>query len=424
MSGSAAPRPSPRLLWLLVLVAVAVVGALGVIVIVVENEQADGQAALSGTTVNRETLGTSLPFDRVGGHVVIDVRFGDAAGRVPMILDSGAPVTLSEELAVLHGGDAVGQVTTAAIDGSVRQRGVVPVETVTIGDAVFHDIGAVAGFIGPDNPLGCISPNGLIGANLMRTAVWQIDYAGNLITIAPSIEGLDHIEGAIRLEFEPDSEASPSPVIEVSVGDRTLRFVVDTGSNGWLTISPSDAESAGMVVGPDAPSYSVEVAGSAGTHPAEVAYGAADLTLGDLMVPNTPIATLDALAEGQGNVGNAFLQNFAVTFDWAESALYLDPITDHIAPDVPEAAGLTWDGESIRVGSLVAGSDVADAGLVLGAPVTAVDGVDVTSATRDDFCDLMRSQKTGQSFDLRVGGDLPGDHRIDAMDGFFDSLPD
>ena len=425
MSEVAAPHRTHRLRWLVIaIIAVAVLaaGALGVAIVMVENDQDAGQAALKATTVDAGSLAARVPFEAVAGHVVIDVGLGDGVETVPLILDSGAPVTFSDELADLRAGEPVGRLATAAIDGSVIRVDVVPVEIVTVGDAEFRDVGAVGSFIGLDNPLSCISPNGLIGANLMRAAVWQIDYDAGEVTIAASTDELDHIDGAIRIPFEPASEASPSPIIEISAGDDTLRFLIDTGSDGWLTISAADAEAAGIGVGPDAPSYSVEAAGAAGTYLAEIAYTSTDLMFGERLLPNVPIATLDTLADGQGNIGNAFLENFVVTFDWDDSYLYLDPIVDEISPDVPASAGITWDGEIIRVGSLVAGSDAESAGVVLGAPVVAVDGVDVSAATRDDFCDVLRAQVAGQPFDLTVGGEAPGDHRIEPVTDFFVTL--
>jgi hypothetical protein len=363
-----------------------------------------------------------MSFRQVAGHIVLDASLGESRETLPLILDTGAPTIISADLATRFGGESAGSIMSASIDGEVSSSPVVPFSSVGIGGARFRDVGAVAGFIAPGNPLYCISGNGLIGANLMKEATWQIDYGAGLLSMAASVEGLDHVEGAISLDFIPASEGSPSPIIEVPAGEGSLRFLLDTGSDGWLTVNPNDLEGTGASVDTDSPAVATVGAGASGTFETRLVWTALDLELGETRLSDLPITTTTSLSEGQGNMGSAFLRHYVVTIDWPESRLYLDPLTDDPRPDAPASVTLGWGGGDYIVGSIVEGAPGTD-DLALSAPVTAIDGVDVTTATFDDFC-VRSTGDPDASYEMRVAGDVATTVDVAPMEEFFASLGD
>ncbi len=194
-----------------------------------------------------------MPLRYVAGQVAVDVRLGDDETPRPMLLDSGAPTAIAESLAAVHAGDPSGTVSTLTIDGQVTSSPVVPLRRVRIGAAEFRDVGAVEASVDRGDPLWCLADAGIIGASLMHDAVWQLDYGAQRLTIAPSVDGLDHVDAAIRLDFTPSSEASPSPLVSLPAGDGSLTFLVDTGSDGWLTVHPADLARTGVELAAGAP---------------------------------------------------------------------------------------------------------------------------------------------------------------------------
>jgi predicted aspartyl protease len=405
------------------LVPVAIVGVTAAIIIGLvvagRGDQGAGLTTLQSTTVDGATLPITLPFRHVAGHVVIDVTLGDDGASVPMILDTGAPTIVSSELAGVYGGEPAGTISTVSVDGQVTSNPVVPLPDLSLGGATFGDVGAVVSLIEPGNPLYCLTEAGFIGANLMQAAVWQIDHGAERLTIASGVAGLDHIAQAIRLDFERASDASPSPLISVPAGDGSLTFLVDTGSDGWLVVNPADLRGTGIEVAADAPAMATLASGASGAFATRLAWAAADVALGDQRLVGLPIAASDALPEGQGIMGNAFLDDFVVTIDWGENTLYLDPLAGDPNPDVPMSVSPTWhDGYVVR--SVVEGTP-GTAGIELDAPVLAIDGEDVTSATFDDFC-RRSAISTGAPYEMTVGGDQPIDVVAAPVDSFFDPL--
>ncbi|HZV99991.1 MAG TPA: retropepsin-like aspartic protease [Candidatus Deferrimicrobium sp.] len=159
------------------LVPLAIVAAAGAVIAVLlfsaRGEQDAGLAALGAGTVQAESLPITLPIRYVAGQVVVDARLGDDETARPMLLDTGAPTAISDSLAGIHGGDPAGTVSTLTIDGQVTSSPVVPLRRLRIGPAEFRDVGAVETAIDRADPLWCLADAGLIGASLMRNAVWQ-----------------------------------------------------------------------------------------------------------------------------------------------------------------------------------------------------------------------------------------------------------
>jgi hypothetical protein len=418
-----AAKPSHRTRHIIIVVtAVLVLLVVGVVALGLSlsgDDQEAGLAALEGTSVDESTLPVTVPFSLVAGHIVVDATFADSDEPVELIFDSGAPMILSAELADAFGGDVAGHLSTAAIDGTVSREDVVTVPELRLGDATFTEVGATNQFLEPDNPLSCISSNGLIGASLMKEAVWQIDYGTQEITIASSVDGMDHIEGATALAFSSPFSASPSPQLPLVAGEGTLNFLIDTGSDGSLTLNPADLAGIGSELDPSAPAIELVGAGAAGTYDARVTYAGVDLGLGDHEFDAFPVATTGTLQAALGNIGTAFLSHYVVTIDWPQSTIYFDQVSDDARPPAPQAARINWDGERVTVGSVVEGSAVAQGGLEVGQPISSVYGQDVSSATRDDFCEIFIAE---QPDDFELTLDDGQTFQIGLVEDFYDPL--
>ncbi len=355
-------------------------------------------------------LPVTFPFRDVMAHVVVDVSF-DGENALPFMLDTGAPTIVTNELLEERGGEIVFESPGLAGGGaliwtpttlipSAMIEGVLPITSLTAG------AGWEAG-----GAFYCITQNGLLGAPAMRNGVWQIDYGANEITVAASVDQLDHIDGAITLPFftKPDT-VSPTPHVELQVGNGTLEFVVDTGGGIPLTINTEDLASVGVEVPEGAPQMANLAGGAAGSF--EIALTALQLPVG---IAGTEITTTvfvgDGMAPGvAGNMGHMFLKDFVVTFDWSSETMYLDPLAeDDVAlgmTDSPAAGiGLQPDG-SLMVTSMAVGGRADEAGLTLGEKVVAINGTDITSNAPDLYCDLSASgietitTETGQTYDV------------------------
>lgn len=407
---------------LLVAVATGLVAFVGLAGFLAPRGPDAGRDALAATTVDETTLPQTVPFRYVAGHIIIDALAGGSTEPVPFILDSAAPTSYSHAAADLFASEAVGTVSIRTIDGSILEVDVVNVGSLRIGGAVFDDVAGTRGVIKPDNPLSCLSEYGLIGANLLRTAVWQIDYDAREITISSSVDGLDHVDGAITFPFGTLTRAAPTPVLTFLGDHGRLRFILDTGSSGGLTSNPADLEAIGVTVDASGPKIDVIVAGGAGTFETTVTYAGVDLELDGTSHEDYPVATTDSVGRREGIIGNGFLDGFVVTIDWPSGKLYLDPVlADGSIPMPPDPLGanLSWDGRNPIIGSIVPGSTAAEVGLRLGEAVSRITTQDHSYMALSEFCALRPGEPPQIVSVTTVRGVT---YAFEPVVGFFDPL--
>jgi hypothetical protein len=389
---------SSRVLGVLLVALVALgsaVIALGAYALVAARSQRGASDALMAAHLEPGSLPATLPLRVLGGAWVVDATVGDERREAAtLMLDTGAPTTFLPALADRVAGPPVGTVEEVSVTGDRVTRDVVPVGSIGLGGATIADAAAVAGSLSLVHPLRCVTEDGLLGADAMSDAVWQLDPSRGRLTIASSMDGLGHVEGesAIALPFTPSTDASPSPIVELPTATGRLRVVLDTGSDGWLAVHPDDLEAAGGRVAQDAPSRYATM-WTTGPGPfTRIRYGTVDVTLGPERVADLPVATIEALEPGLGVVGTGFLRHFVLTIDWPGRTIVLDPLDEDgvasLAPAPPLLATVGWDGDGLTVSSFVDVPEAAEAGLAIGLPVRAVDGREAASLTLREACAL------------------------------------
>lgn len=361
-------------------------------------------------------LPVTFPFRDERAHIVIDVDFGDGT-TLPFMLDTGAPSIVRDEIGAAHGGDVVAEMVNIAAGNQIAWHPLLLVDEIGIEGALTIGNATVETGWDASGTLYCVTPNGLIGAQAMRNAIWQIDYGAQEITVAEGLDGLDHVEGAIELPFtiKPDT-LSPTPEVELQVGDGTLRFLIDTGGGNPLVVSEVALASVGIEVPADAPRSANFIGGAGADYEAMIR---------SLVLPvgvagtefETTVFVADGLAPGaDGNMGHVFLSNFVVTFDWSTQTVYLDPIAEdgsvELFADAGSAAVGFQDGQ-VKVTSLAVGGPSDEDGLSLGTVVTGIDGTDVSGLTLDEFCALEIPEE------FTIATEDGATYEIEQLEGFF-----
>ena len=333
--------------------------------------------------IDPSTLPVTIPFDYVDNHPIVETGFGTAE-TFPMMLDTGAPLNVSADLVTTFGFPVVGQQQGRG----GRWHGYVGPGRGRHGDAGGPGVSTVAAitpWVDKANPLSCLTEYGLVGSNVMKDAVWQIDYQAKTVTVTATTDGIDHVTGAIPVPFRtPGDTPDGSPNVAFGVGNDGLIFLVDTGSDGGIITAPQQLESVGVTVPKDAPVVKSLVEGAAGSIPLDIPFVTTTIDLGGQKI-DYPVGAAD-IVQGVGNIGNAFLSQFIVTFDYPNKTIYLDPVSEDgtVAAPPVKGASIGWDGTKAIVGGLAVGGPADKAGLKLGDVVTAVDGTPIT--TRDEFC--------------------------------------
>jgi hypothetical protein len=124
-------------------------------------------------------------------------------------------------------------------------------------------------------------------------------------------------------------------LVDLSIGAGQLTFLVDTGSDGGLTLHPEDLARLGHIASPTDVQRHVLVASASGRHEASVLEVAALLHMGDDGPKPVTLHASDVMTPGLGLAGNGFLDDYVVTIDWPARMLYLQPVGGPTVVDSP-----------------------------------------------------------------------------------------
>lgn len=338
--------------------------------------------------IDKSKLPVTFPFVDVAKHPVVDVTVADGK-PLPFMFDTGAPTIVKQELAKAYGGDVIVETLSAAGGGIMSWNPLRLYPKLTIGGVVTITKAMGEAPWKAPGALYCVSPHGLLGAPAMSNAVWQINYDTKKIIAAASVDQLDHIKDAIKIPFVRGNGLSPTPHLQLGVGNGKLDFLVDTGGGIPLSINKADFAKIGVEIPKDAPTADNLAFGAGGAFASPMTFVEVPIKLGD-----TELVVQATVGEGtapgaNGNIGHAFLQNFVVTIDYTTDTLYLDPrFEGNRVPQLepPSGAGVLWADGKLIVSAVPKGSSAGEAGLTVGQVVTKVDGKGVEGITLDDYC--------------------------------------
>jgi hypothetical protein len=372
--------------------------------------------------IDAATLPVTFPYTEIQDHVVVDVAFGDDAA-LPFMFDTGAGTLVSRAIQEANPSELVVETIGLAGGGAILTTPTRRYPSLTVADKVtVTDVLASDPWEGGD-AFHCITPHGLLGASSMQHAVWQVDYGTKEVSVADSVDQLEHIGGAIALPFtiNEQNKMSPTPHVKLPVGDGEIEVIVDTGGGIPLAIEPAQLAAVGVELPADAPTFRTLSGGAAGAFEGQAQYARLPIMLGDTEL-SVPVVVAAGLGAGAGgNIGHMFLKNFVATFDFPNQMLYLDPLFEGTTvPDLADPAGVGFvlqDGQ-VLVSSVPQGSSADQQGAKIGDVITQVDGTSVEGISADEYCARFATTTTHESVTTASGAT----YDAKPMDGFWSAM--
>jgi predicted aspartyl protease len=345
------------------------------------------------------------PFRLLNNHVYVQ---GTVNGKGPytFIVDSGGHTLLSSRIVSEAGLKPIGQSVESGAGDSHSTTGYVHYDEIAIGDVRLRDQQAFATEV-YDKSIEGIPVDGMVGFELIRRMVTEIDYEHRVITFTDParFRPSKAIGTAVPFVFYDHL-----PDVSGSIGDLPATFNIDTGSRSEIDItSPfvaahqlrthfakgTDAVTGWGVGGPTR-DYVVRLpALKLGAVEVEnIAAGLSEAKGGSISNPNY-----------DGNVGGGLLKRFIVTFDYAHQVMYLKRITP-TPPDIGtfDRSGLWINAKDggFAVTDVAAGSAGAQSGIAVGDVITMLDG---KTARDEDLADTrrrLRDSPAGSTVQLMV----------------------
>jgi len=345
---------------------------------------------------------TRVPFELIDNHIYIRAEVDGQPVR--MIVDTGGLNLLLPAAAARLGLTSAGKLAASGagdqkVDVALARGRELAVGDVRLARPVFYvlDLPSLADISG--EPF-----DGLVGFELFHRLAVRIDYPAQVLTLTRR-ESFSPPAGATIVPLELRDR---TPIAAGSIDGLPARFTVDTGAGNSLTVNDPFSRANGLEARYH-PAFETITGWGAGGPARGKPVRFREIKLGDAAIPDVvgDLHTGDrgALADPDvsANLGAGVLRRFAVTFDYRDRKLYLEP-GPALPRDSYSRSGL-WvmrAGDALRVVEVLRGGPAARAGLARDDRIVAIDGEAVAARPVRAWRALLGDGEVGASHTLTV----------------------
>lgn len=349
---------------------------------------------LSGFSVSASTLdlenssyNEKVKFNFDYGVPIIKATIDDK--EYNFLFDTGMPTTLSSELSKELQLKTVRTATGVDVNRNSSQEEYVTLDEIKIGGISFKNIEALSINLNAGFEIGCLQIDGVIGNNLIKDAIWEIDYESKTISLTDDIKNFQIPESASLIKFTMnDKRGYYSPNVDVKINNKKQQGVkFDTGSSGGFKMPLTSFV---KILNPD---KSVEYFGRAtaalygkGENQKYVDSKVESVEIGDLELSNQIIN----LSTDFATLGNRFFESYKVVIDYSHKKIYMieqkeagNQVVDNFGFQTSVV-----DGKAI-VAIIYKKSDAETQGIQLGDEILKINNLDVEELIAADACGFL-----------------------------------
>jgi len=347
---------------------------------------------------------TTIPFELLNNHIYLEATVnGDKRGR--FLVDTGGVNLVTESAAARFGIESEGAIQGRGAGEGTVDVGIANLESFTVGAVTLHEPTFYVIPLGPVQAAEGIDFDGLVGFEVFKRFVVEIDYAGRRLTLTRP-DAFEYAGNGVAIPFKFDER---TPIVEGAIASIPATFSIDTGSRSTLDLFPAFVEANDLESVLDPRFESLTGWGVGGGVRSKVAPGAT-LRLGNLKIPDVIVALSQqqtgAFADRYtaGNIGGGVLKRFTVIFDYGNAVMILEPTAQFDEPEPFDQSGM-WinrDGDTFRVADVTSGGAADDSGIRVGEKIVACNGTTLTELGLPALRDLFRHQPPGTVFELTV----------------------
>ncbi len=339
---------------------------------------------MNNGSVQMQEISTEVPFALEKDLIIVNVTLSGKEYR--FILDTGAPNVVSPELAKILSKKQQKEFNVVDSGGKKNDLQFINIDCLEMFGISFHNTTAAVANLRENDALSCYNVDGLLGANLLRLCPIEIDYINQILRFhkynLPENKNL-----GIEVTFKNSMQGTP--YIQLKIGESTHKIMVDSGYTGFLTLQKEKADELNDFKNLKRnETIGITTSGLFGNHNADTNYS--------LPFKSFSIEEQEIAAEGIINfekakselLGNSFLRQFNISFDWKNKKMYLQP-NAFKAPQT-EGYGFTFvrDEGQLKVAALTKGQFLHEAGVELGDLILQIETRTLQDLTSKDICEL------------------------------------
>lgn len=256
-----------------------------------------------------------IPYSMVGDKMIVEMQINGVTQR--LIFDTGGRTSISERLFNELNLPITDSLEVTDVNSKKSFYKMVALNSILTTENGINFKGYPALVIFGDNPFKCYSAEGLIGNDILKNSIIEIDHKAKIIVIS-SAEIAPKISPRQSYSFINKGTA---PIIEVNLDNQSFKMLFDTGYGGLLSLKSADFDDKKFNVVGEA--YSEGDFGAGGKGKARISKRLLINTLnfssakfnGIIAETSTPPFTL---------IGMEMLNYGKVTIDFARCVLYFE----------------------------------------------------------------------------------------------------
>jgi len=329
-----------------------------------------------------------IPFEYRLGLPIIQVNIN--GNNYDFLFDTGAINVISSELAGELNLKSASHIIVRDSQGAKSVLKNTKLDSLKIGDARFYNIKAIVADLNKSTDISCLHIDGIIGSDLMKMAIWQIDFEKQIISITNNKELLQIDVNAQIIPFR--SNSAGKQLVDIIINNITEKNITfDTGSNGGITCSKKTYT---KLLKEDSQlnknyGFGSNTSGIYGQEKLDSIFYIIPSTckMGDLNINNQIIEFKEI---GSRTIGTEFLKNYTVIIDWhCKEITLIEKNKVEINSDYSFGFKVSLESNKIYVKYIINNSSVAQQGLKLGDQIIEINSTDYREVSKDDYCTIL-----------------------------------
>lgn len=327
---------------------------------------------------------STLQYENINDKIIVKIKIKDSTYR--FILDTGAPTTITTKLFDELKPNIITKISVSDINAVKDSMVVVSLNEILVGDIAFKNIPTLVAK--PNVVFECFEVDGLIGSNLLRNSILQIDESNKKVIITDDVNRLN-LNSKQSSKLFLNGQSSPHVWVKLKNKKQAKELLLfDSGMQGLYDLSLSHLGTFQK--------YNIFVAlgkgfgsNSLGLHGM-----AKDTTIYRLRLPIMEIngnkllnITTKTTLDNNSSIGASLLQYGIVTVDYKNKKFYFKPYsaTDIDASEKHFPVSFVPKNNKLSVGT-VWDNELNTKKISVGDQVVAIDGINYENV---NFCDLL-----------------------------------
>jgi len=337
-----------------------------------------------------ETGNAVLPAHLISNFFVVESKWDDGH-TYRFIIDTGSTATLvtpdlAKRFELKSKKPAPAKVPVRSANGGQIELDPITLRKVSLGEASFERVPAlVFDLTALSDHLG-VRIDGVIGFPVFRNTLLTLDYPGEQLVIAPSPGYLPPPKPAPRTSVIPFNGEQNTPLIPVQMGTESFIVLIDTGSDGSLSLNPAGLHPRFL----NGPRPGTLISSLQGDRRQLTGRLNQNVLVGTHVVEQPIVDLSDQLS----SLGGEFLKNFTITFDQRRKQVTFVRHTDGPVTMGPRlSTGLAFSRAPVywRVLTVIPETPTAGLAVQTGDLCVRINGEPVDRWTFDRYAELLRT---------------------------------